>query len=230
MNTNELKPGDDCVCVDVETTGTDPEVHGIVAVGVTVVRNKQIERTWEQVVCPQAGTRYDERAMQVHGIEKERIEAAPAFEEVLEELDEIAGDLSPVAHNARFDQEFLGTELKRIGREDHRWCDYAVWMDTYGLSRERYPGNAKHGLDALAKRLKVQARASDEAHEAGRDTRILAEVWLRLGANDELGAQGSLFDAGKIAHTGPVRILAWKRDESRVQARTKWLTTMGITT
>ena len=225
-----VSPGADCVCVDVETSGTDPEQHAIVSVGIAVVRDGRIAHEWESRVQLFPGAVVDEQAMQVHGIPVEALEDAPTWPEAFATLREHAGDLPPVAHNAAFDQGFVAAALRRCGRDEDPWCT-EEWTDTLALSRERFPQAGRHNLDALARRVGQEARVAGSAHEAGGDAALLAKVWLALGREADAARQGSLFDDSTPAQTGndtPIPIREWLTNPDRVRARDDWLRTLGI--
>ena len=68
----------------------------------------------------------------------------------------------------------------REGRGEH---EPREWVDSWSLSRERFGGSAqRHGLDALARKVGVRARAKGAAHDAGGDAELLARCWLAWGA------------------------------------------------
>ena len=112
-----------------------------------------------------AGTRNLGRT-DIHGIEPEWLNSAPAFAEIAGDLADALSDCVPVAHNADFDKRFLEAEWERMnggpmGLEA---------LDTLAVARRQgLPGR----LGLLAEALGV---AFGEAHQALDDSRALAGV------------------------------------------------------
>lgn len=99
--------------VDVETTGLFTSMHDRVAeIGVVRVdaRGKIIDR-WETLVNPQR----DLGPQRIHRISAAEVLDAPTFSEVVPALTEVLQGCIMVAHNLRFDADFLSYEFTRAG-------------------------------------------------------------------------------------------------------------------
>lgn len=99
--------------VDVETTGLFTTMHDRVA-EIAVVRvdaTGAIVDRWETLVNPQR----DLGPQRIHRISAAEILDAPPFSKVIPALTEVLQGCIMVAHNLRFDAEFLDYEFKRAG-------------------------------------------------------------------------------------------------------------------
>ena len=151
-------------CFDVETTGLDAGRARVIEVAVVRISpTGEVVGEWTTLV--DAGTRNLGRT-DIHGIEPEWLDSAPAFAEIAGDLADALSDCIPVAHNADFDKRFLEAEWERMnggpmGLEA---------LDTLAVARRQgLPGR----LGLLAEALGV---AFGEAHQALDDSRALAGV------------------------------------------------------
>lgn len=103
----------DLAVVDVETTGFAYKSHDrIVEIGIvrTDFEGKEQAR-FETLVNP----RRDVGPTHIHGVTAEMVRDAPPFEAVADAVLELLEGTCWVAHNARFDVNFLAAELARAG-------------------------------------------------------------------------------------------------------------------
>ena len=163
------------IFVDLETTGAVATGDRITEIGIVEVSDAGVSE-WSTLVNPQ--TRISDFIERLTGISNAMVSDAPTFDVVAKEvLARLQGRLF-IAHNARFDYGFLKNEFKRAG------CDFrATVLCTVKLSRQLYPGHARHNLDALIERhgLKVSDR-----HRALGDAKLLWQFWQK--AQTDLGA------------------------------------------
>src|SRR5688572_23937383 len=130
--------------VDLETTGLSPTLDRITEIGIVTVDGDQASE-WTTFVNP--GGRPSRRAQFYNGIDEALVEAAPSFKELAAEVaNKLAGRLF-IAHNARFDYNFLKAGFERVGIEF-----YAQALCTVMLSRKLYAGRLHHDLDSLMER------------------------------------------------------------------------------
>ncbi|MCP3706466.1 exonuclease domain-containing protein [Paraburkholderia sp. CNPSo 3274] len=159
------------VFVDLETTGGSAGEHRITEVGVVEVAQGQVTR-WSTLVDP--GQPIPPFIQQLTGITDKMVRGAPRFADIAVELHaRLAGKLF-VAHNAAFDRGFLRAEFERAG--------YSFNPDvlcTVRLSRALFPGEKRHGLDALVER---HALVPSDRHRALADADLLWQFWQRLPA------------------------------------------------
>lgn len=102
------------VFLDVETTGLDPYKDRVLEIGIVVTdsRGKPLDE-WSTLINPGPGVAAG--ATHVHGIKTEWLAAAPTFSSVTHEIARRVHGRIVVAHNSRFDCDFLDQEFTRAG-------------------------------------------------------------------------------------------------------------------
>lgn len=158
------------VCVDVETTGGHPAWHRITEIALVGVRAGKIEWQWSSLVHP--GCRIPSSIQTLTGISDEMVAEAPPFAAIADEVESRLAGRRFVAHNARFDYGFVRAELRRLGRPFT-----APLACTVRLSRELFPEQPRHNLDALIERHGLECATR---HRALPDAAVLAQFWLAL--------------------------------------------------
>jgi DNA polymerase-3 subunit epsilon len=165
---------DDCAfaVVDVETTGCRAGFGDrITEVAVAVVQGPRREIVFESLVNPE---RPIPRAIcAITNITDDMVRHAPRFTELAERLLAVLSGRIFVAHNARFDWNFLSAELRRsrdLSLEGTRLC-------TVRLARRLVRGVRSCGLDNLCRFFGFHNRAR---HRAGGDALVTAELLARL--------------------------------------------------
>ena len=111
-SSTHLEDADEWVVVDLETTGLHPSVDRIVEIG--LVRMTPAGReldAWTTVVDPQRDT----GPVRIHGLSARDVIGAPRFRDIATDLLGHLGGAHLAAHNARFDQSFIGAEFARLG-------------------------------------------------------------------------------------------------------------------
>lgn len=166
------------VILDTETTGIEPvDEHNIIEIGcVEMLDRKLTGRTYHQYILPQR--EIDEGAFQVHGISNEFLADKPTFVEISAEFIEFIQGAELIIHNAAFDVGFLNSEMRRNGYREKIEDLCPKVTDTLLIARKKFPGQ-KNNLDALCKRFSIE-HFDRELHGALLDSKILAEVYLRL--------------------------------------------------
>ena len=153
--------------VDVETTGGHPAWHRVTEVAVVGMRGGEVEWEWSSLVNPGSGI--PPSIQRLTGISDEMVADAPPFEAIAPELESRLAGRRFVAHNVRFDYGFLRAEFRRAGR-----AFQAPLACTVRLSRELYPDDARHNLDALIAR---HGLSCGPRHRALPDAQVLAQLW-----------------------------------------------------
>ena len=106
---------DDYIVLDTETTGL-PNENGppdIVALGITVVKNRKIAESVEFKTRPQK--QISEEAQSIHGITNEQAAGFDAFDSQWNQIAEYLKDQLIVIHNASFDWPILVDHVARYG-------------------------------------------------------------------------------------------------------------------
>jgi DNA polymerase III epsilon subunit family exonuclease len=165
---------DDCAfaVVDVETTGIRSGYGDrITEIAVAVVHGERREIVFETLVNPE---RPIPRAVcTITNITNEMVRHAPRFSEVTERLLAALAGRVFVAHNARFDWNFVSAELRRsrdLTLDGTRFC-------TVRLARRLVKGVRSCGLDNLCRFFGFRNAAR---HRAGGDALVTAELLCRL--------------------------------------------------
>ncbi|MEV0626633.1 exonuclease domain-containing protein [Nonomuraea wenchangensis] len=110
--------------IDVETTGLRPSWHDrIIEIGIVHTDTAgRVTGEWSTLVNPER----DLGPQRIHGISAADIRHAPTFKEVVGTLIGLLRDRVPVAHNLRFDSDFLQHEFARIGTPISPLHDFGV--------------------------------------------------------------------------------------------------------
>lgn len=157
------------VFVDLETTGSSAAEHRITEIGLVEVSGGEVA-TWSTLIDPQQSI--PPFIQQLTGITPAMVRGQPKFAEIAPELfARLEGKLL-IAHNVGFDYGFLRAEFERAG--------YAFTPDrlcTVRLSRALFPGESRHGLDALIARHALVPMAR---HRALADADLIWQFWRRL--------------------------------------------------
>ena len=150
--------------VDVETTGLDLVEDRILELAVVLfdARGTVLDE-WTTLVNPGDG---DAGVVAIHGIQSEWLAAAPTFREIAGDLaDRVVGRVL-VAHNARFDMDFIEAEFRRLGLPVGSGV---VAVDTMKIAQQI-------GLPRKLTRLTQQIGIPYYPHSALDDARAVAQV------------------------------------------------------
>lgn len=157
--------------VDVETTGLFTSMHDRVA-EIAVVRvdaaGRIVDR-WETLVNPQR----DLGPQRIHRISAAEILDAPTFAEVVPALTDVLEGCVMVAHNLRFDSEFLDYEFTRAGVRIPE--PFLQGLCTMRLAHDYVIGNAR----SLAHCCEFFSVENYQAHCAGDDAQAAAGLLSR---------------------------------------------------
>ncbi|HEY9724169.1 MAG TPA: 3'-5' exonuclease [Oscillatoriaceae cyanobacterium] len=159
------------VVLDLETTGLDAELEGILEVAALRLEDGRPSAVFHSLVRPEVPISPSSYA--VHGIDAGRVEESPPIEALLPDLLDFFGSDPLVAHNAGFDLSFLNRALVRAGRSP---LENPVF-DTLELAREVFPEQRSHKLEALCKLL---GHPASDFHRALDDARHLAAIFPQL--------------------------------------------------
>jgi DNA polymerase-3 subunit epsilon len=162
------------VVLDIETTGLYPHRGDrIVEIGAVAIENGERVAEFESLI--DCGKRIPRRAQDVHGITTEMLNGQPSPEEVLPSFLRFAARSTLVAHNAKFDIEFLRYELARLGLGISN-----SYICTLQMSRKLNPHLPNHKLDTVCNHLLNETDRNVKRHRALDDARLTAEIWLRM--------------------------------------------------
>ena len=161
--------------VDLETTGGTAEEGRITEVGIVLMDDCEVVKTYSAMVDP--GMPIQPFVQNLTGITDEMVRGKPQFAAIAEEVAELLKDRIFVAHNVQFDSKFMRTELKRccIKIDPPRLC-------TVKISRRFFPGLPSYSLHKLTQALDLPEfnhhRALDDALAAAE---ILKLAYKKVG-------------------------------------------------
>ena len=162
---------DEVVILDLETTGLDYKLDRILEIGALRWRDGVVISEFQALVNPEVELRASNIA--IHHITPDLIAEAPSIGQILPAFLEFLGPSPIVAHNARFDVNFLAHAAKeRLGRILENPA-----IDTLELAREAFPREKGLSLERLLELFSEPPRA---LHRAMEDARALATVFPRL--------------------------------------------------
>jgi DNA polymerase-3 subunit epsilon len=159
------------LAVDVETNGRAGDLCELTEVGAVLVGGGELHDRFESLVrVEQPLSRGIERFT---GITQAMVDSAPASEEVLEQLAELARDRVLIAHNASFDRRALRQAFERAGVDWHE----PPFMCTVRLATRLAPLSRQRKLGPLAESLGIEVEG---AHRALVDAETCARVFCAL--------------------------------------------------
>ncbi len=165
LKTKENSYKDETYCiVDIETNGNSPIKNQIIEIGAVKIKNGKIIDRFESYIyaehVPSAITRLTH-------ITAEDLKNAPSLKKVLQDFKLFLGDSVFVAHNVKFDYNFISDSMKVVGLEkllNRKFC-------TVDLSRKTIDA-PRHGLAFLREFLNIDIgehhRAYADAVSAGK--------------------------------------------------------------
>ncbi|MFJ4831717.1 TerD family protein [Streptomyces sp. NPDC088747] len=156
----------DWALVDVETSGLIARRDRVLSVAVVTI-GPDGEQTGEFSTLLNPGC--DPGPVEVHGLTVERLQGAPAFDQVAGRIGAMLQDRVLVAHNAQFDYDFLAHEFARA----RMWLPVSQRLCTLALNRQVDPPTDDMKLGTLAAHYRVPQQ---RAHDALDDTRVLAGI------------------------------------------------------
>lgn len=161
--------------VDVETTGGHASKHRITEIGIALVDDGEIVKTYKQLVNPE--TDIPRHIITLTGITNEDVADAPLFKEVAKDVAELLQDRIFVAQNVNFDYSFIKNEFERIGStfQAKRLC-------TSRYARSRINGLKRSSLKVLAEHFRV---VNKNPHRALSDAITAAKILIKLMAIDD---------------------------------------------
>lgn len=146
--------------VDIETTGGRTSYDRILEIGIVIVEDNKVAKTYNTLINPQS--HIPDQITSLTGITPQDVEHAPTFREVATDILDLLQDSIFVAHNVRFDYGFLKSEFKRLEKSFS-----AKHFCTVRLSRKLFPKEHHHNLDSIISRLNIPCknrhRALDDA-------------------------------------------------------------------
>ena len=155
--------------VDLEATSASSNAK-IIQVGIVLIENGQIVKTYETDVNPHE--KLTSHIRQLTGLTDKRLRKAPDFSQVAREIYELIEDAIFVAHNVKFDANLLAEALFWEGFEL-----VTPRIDTVELAQVFFPKFEKYNLGILCEQLEIPL---EHAHTALADASATATLFLKI--------------------------------------------------
>ncbi len=154
--------------VDIETNGSKLEKHQIIEIAAVKVKNNKIIDRFESLVkCD----RINEHITQITGISVEDTKDAPSLKDVLYKFKLFLGDAIFVAHDVKFDYNFISGSFEQVGLEpilNRYLCSLAL--------AERTIVSYRYALSYLSEYLHINPNATH--HRAMSDVMTTYELFI----------------------------------------------------
>ncbi len=165
-----IKKFKNIVFVDTETTGLDPMKDRVIEIGIVKIDKDNNITKYSKLINP--GFKISKEIRMITGIKIKELNTAPYFEEIVKELrDLFKADLF-IAHNSKFDYDFLSEEFYKCGIEF-----FIPQVDTIKLAKKFYPNYLTYSLDSIIARLKL---TFDKRHRGLDDALVLWQLYNKI--------------------------------------------------
>ena len=173
--------------VDIETTGGIPGRDRITEIGIVLYNGNTIQDTFSTLINPECSIPYD--ITRITGITNAMVSGAPKFYEVAKKVVEMTQNAIFVAHNVRFDYNFIREEFSTLGYTFTREL-----LCTVVLSRKHFPGLRSYSLGNLIQYFNIPV---ENRHRALDDAMATTDILNRILSDEE-----GRFKAGQLIKRG----------------------------
>lgn len=156
--------------IDIETTGGNPSAEKIIEIAILIFDGNKIIQEYSTLVNPEKTI--SPFISTFTGITNHMVKDAPKFEEIAQTVLEITHGHIFVAHNVKFDYNFIKHEFKQIDIEYSRRT-----LDTVLLSRKTFPQFRSHSLGNICRDLGISI---DNRHRALGDAKATVELLKKI--------------------------------------------------
>jgi DNA polymerase-3 subunit epsilon len=163
------------VFLDLETTGANADRDRVTEIGLIEVIDGEYVDEWSTLVNP--GKPIPTGITTLTGITDDMVARAPTFADLASELQRRLEGRLLIAHNARFDYQFLRAEFRRLNI-----LFSSSVLCTVRLSRRLFPEHRHHNLDSLMERFAISCSAR---HRALPDAQVIWSFARELKARVE---------------------------------------------
>jgi len=162
------------VVFDIETTGLSPW-HGAraIEIGAVAIKNGKIADEFHSLINQKVPI--PKSVQEIHGITEDMLEDQPGPRTVFSNFHRFINDSLLVAHNAKFDMNFLRVELANLGLGlvNRSQC-------TLQMSRRLFPDLPNYRLGTVARYVLGGIPENMNQHRALDDARLVGRVWLEM--------------------------------------------------
>ena len=152
--------------VDIETTGGNAEKDKITEIAIVIYDGEKVIDTYTSLINPERSIPY--YITQLTGINNEMVEDAPPFYAIAKTVLELLDNCTFVAHNVRFDYNFIKNEFKSLGFNFQKKT-----LCTVRLSRKVFMGLPSYSLGKLCTSLGIPLQNRHRALGDAEATAIL---------------------------------------------------------
>lgn len=163
---------DTFVCLDLETTGLEPEKDSIIEVAIVRFTFDEILESYETLIDP--GCPISEVSMAIHHITDEMVLGKPKIQEVVPHVLKLIGRSIIVGHGIPMDIAFLAAAAKQ--HKIPTTLPSHPFFDTLRLAR-LYGESPTNSLKTLGEHFNIE---SEGAHRAMNDVMVNVEVFKYL--------------------------------------------------
>lgn len=170
--------------IDLETTGGNHNSEKIIEIGIVLHDGKHKIGEYTTLINPEK--EISAFISTFTGITNSMVKNAPKFADVADTILELLEGKIIVAHNARFDYNFIKSEFRRLNIPFTKKN-----MCTVQLSRKIFPTHKSHSLGNICKDLGIVV---DNRHRAFGDAAATALLLVKLIENDTKNLIGEYLD------------------------------------
>lgn len=167
----------DYFCIDVETTGLNPQYDRITEIAAVKVESGRIVDRFSSLVCSEVPI--PPNVEQITGISNEMLSDAPTENEIIPRFLEYINYRDVIGYNVGFDIRFLKAAAERCG--DFFCSDF---FDVLPLAKKCLPDLKRYSLEEVARRLDIPTPVAHRAL-ADAETTILCASALRSMTSPE---------------------------------------------
>lgn len=177
--------------VDLETTGGRASRNRVTEIGIVIYDGEKVTETYQTLVNPE--TYIPTNIIRLTGITDEMVAGAPKFFEVAKRVVELTDNRIFVAHNSRFDYDFLREEFRRLG-----YTFSQKQLCTVRLTRKIFPGLQSYSLGNLTRHFGIRL---DNHHRALADATATTELLRRCLSGPDSASEVRAFVNRGITET-----------------------------
>ena len=165
---------DSYVVFDLETTGLYADKgDSIIEIGAVKMKNGDIIDEFNLLVNPEK--KLDSKITEITGIRDDMLVGKKKEKDAVIEFIDWVGDLTLVAHNAKFDISFINRAYREYDLGELK----NHLIDTLGLSRYLESNHRYHNLATLVKRYNIEWD-EDNHHRASYDAKGTALIFYKM--------------------------------------------------
>ena len=167
------------VVFDIETTGLSAKYDHMIEFGAVKIVNGQTVESYQRFIKPPISIPKHIEALT--NISDFDVKDASPIEDEIDNILNFIGDSILVAHNARFDYDFMNEVLRKLGMSKLK----NTVIDTLNLSRALFENRRSYRLGSVARMLKI---TYDEgvAHRADYDAEVLSNVFFQMKRHENI--------------------------------------------